>query len=266
MNDLDLRTALHRDADLVGEPSPDLLDQLVRRRQHQRRQRAGMLTSALAVVVIAAGIPIGTSLLARSDGGPATETTVNPTPSVPHSAAPEVTPTTAADPSISAESTTAAPSTQATPTSIVTSWVRQSVHDLSFVVPAADVTPRTFVPEGSDWEHYEWNNGFADTAPPVTILVASAPGARPEWMPAPGSLLPAEDPLFVEPRPITVPGVTTAVYWRNSALFESDRPTMQWVSVYLESATRSYGVVIIVPNDADGEQVAQKFVNSLELP
>jgi hypothetical protein len=78
MNDLDLRTALHRDADLVGEPSPDLLDQLVRRRQHQRRQRAGMLTSALAVVVIAAGIPIGTSLLARSDGGPATD----PTPTV----------------------------------------------------------------------------------------------------------------------------------------------------------------------------------------
>ena len=84
--------------------------------------------------------------------------------------------------------------------------------------------------------------------------------------PCPGSLLPADDALNVEPRPITVPGATRAVYFRNAALFESDRPTMQWVSVYLESATRSYGVVIIVPNDADGEQVAEKFVNSLELP
>jgi hypothetical protein len=92
MNDLDLRTALHRDADLVGEPSPDLLDQLVQRRQRQRRQRAGMLTSALAVVVIAAGIPVGSSLLARSDGSPASETTVDdPTPSV----TPEILPTTA---------------------------------------------------------------------------------------------------------------------------------------------------------------------------
>jgi hypothetical protein len=265
MNDLDLRTALHRDAELVGEPSPDLLDQLVQRRQHQRRQRAGMLTAGLAVVVIAAGIPIGTSLLARSDGGPATETTVVLTPSVTPEAVPTPTPT-PTTPSDSVQATTPAGSTEATPTSIVTSWVRQSFHDLSFVVPAADVTSRTFVPEGSDWAHYEWNNGFADTAPPVTILVASAPGARPEWMPAPGSLLPAEDPLNVEPRPVTVPGAAKAVYFRNAALFESDRPTMQWVSVYLESATRSYGVVIVVPNDVDGEQVAQKFVSSLELP
>jgi hypothetical protein len=112
MNDLDLRTALHRDADLVGEPSPDLLDQLVRRRQHQRRQRAGMLTSAVAVVVIAAGIPIGTSLLARSDGGPATDPTPTvsteaPTPSTatpapattapPSSAVPAPTPTAAVE-------------------------------------------------------------------------------------------------------------------------------------------------------------------------
>ena len=68
MNDLGLRTALHRDADLVGSPSPDLLDQLLRRRSHQRRRRAGMLTAALAVVVIAAGIPIGNALLVPSTG------------------------------------------------------------------------------------------------------------------------------------------------------------------------------------------------------
>jgi hypothetical protein len=120
MNDLDLRTALHRDADLVGEPSPDLLDQLVRRRQHQRRQRAGMLTSALAVVVIAAGIPIGTSLLARSDGAPASETTVDdPTPSV----SPEVVPTPAA----------------VTPTPVVAPPT--SVAPATSVPPAVDVAP-----------------------------------------------------------------------------------------------------------------------------
>ena len=113
MNDLDLRTALHRDADLVGEPSPDLLDQLVRRRQHQRRQRAGMVTSALAVVVIAAGIPIGTSLLARSDGGPATD----PTPTVSTEAPAPSTATPA--PPTTATPSSAAPTPTATPTAAV---------------------------------------------------------------------------------------------------------------------------------------------------
>jgi len=80
MNDLDLRIALHRDADLVGEPSPDLLDQLAVRRDKQRRQRAGMLAAALGVVVIAAGIPVGSSLLTQSDPGPAVEITT-PAPS-----------------------------------------------------------------------------------------------------------------------------------------------------------------------------------------
>jgi hypothetical protein len=80
MNDLDLRMALHRDADLVGEPSPDLLDQLALRRGKQRRQRAGMLAAALGVVVIAAGIPVGSSLLTQSDPGPAVEITT-PAPS-----------------------------------------------------------------------------------------------------------------------------------------------------------------------------------------
>ena len=78
MNDLDLRIALQRDADLVGEPSPDLLDQLAQRRQRQHRQRAGMFTAGLAVAVIAAGIPIGASFMTRSDGGLATD----PSPTV----------------------------------------------------------------------------------------------------------------------------------------------------------------------------------------
>jgi|tagenome__1003787_1003787.scaffolds.fasta_scaffold20083421_1 hypothetical protein len=80
MNDLDLRIALHRDAELVGEPAPDLLEQLAVRRDKQRRQRAGMFAAALGVVVIAAGIPVGSSLLTQSDSGPAVEVTVDPTP------------------------------------------------------------------------------------------------------------------------------------------------------------------------------------------
>jgi hypothetical protein len=111
MNDLDLRTALHRDADLVGEPAPDLLDQLVQRRQHQRRQRAGMLTAGLAVVLIAAGIPVGAAFMTRSEGAPAAHTTVAPTPSV----TPEVVaPTTPAPPS-SAPTSSAAATLTATP-------------------------------------------------------------------------------------------------------------------------------------------------------
>lgn len=85
MNDLDLRVALQRDADLVGEPSPDLLDQLVDRRRLQRRQRSALLGAVAAVVIIAAGIPIASSLVTRSEGGPATRTetpTIAPTPSV----------------------------------------------------------------------------------------------------------------------------------------------------------------------------------------
>ncbi|WP_299955037.1 hypothetical protein [uncultured Modestobacter sp.] len=78
MNDLDLRTALHRDADLVGEPAPDLLDQLRRRRQQQHRQRIGVGGALLAVVVIAAGIPLGGALLGGAEGGLATD----PTPTV----------------------------------------------------------------------------------------------------------------------------------------------------------------------------------------
>jgi hypothetical protein len=90
MNDLDLHAALHRDADLAGEPSPDLLDQLVRRRIHQRRRRTAVLATVAGVLVIGAGIPVGQSFLTSSDTRPATQTTVEPTPSV--TPAPSVSP------------------------------------------------------------------------------------------------------------------------------------------------------------------------------
>jgi hypothetical protein len=106
MNDLDLRAALHRDAELAGEPSPDLLDQLALRSDRQRRQRAGMLATALAVVVIAAGIPVGQSLLAQGDGGPVDQAPVITTPSV------DPTPTGAPEPTPVPE---VPPSPQATP-------------------------------------------------------------------------------------------------------------------------------------------------------
>jgi hypothetical protein len=101
MNDLDLRTALHRDADLVGEPAPDLLDQLAGRRRHQRRQRAGILAAAAAVVVISAGIPVVSSLTTSADTLPASRPTIASTPAVPTEAAPttsEPAPTTSAKP------------------------------------------------------------------------------------------------------------------------------------------------------------------------
>ena len=71
MNDLDLRAALQRDAQLAGEPAPDLLQQLGRRRDRQRHQRLGVAAAVLGVVVIAGGIPLGQSLLDRPDGGTA---------------------------------------------------------------------------------------------------------------------------------------------------------------------------------------------------
>jgi hypothetical protein len=100
MNDLALHTALHRDADLVGEPSPDLLDQLARRRQHQRRQRAGILAAAAAVVLIGGGIPVVSSLTMRADVAPATQPTTASMPPVTTEAAPPTStaPTTSSEP------------------------------------------------------------------------------------------------------------------------------------------------------------------------
>lgn len=124
MNDLDLRTALHRDADLVGAPSPDLLEQLGQRRQQQRRQRAGVLSAVAAVVVIAAGIPVGQSLFTRSESTTATDPIVTTSaPATPTAPAlptttpvvptPSATPTTEAAPAVT---TQPAPSTAPVPT------------------------------------------------------------------------------------------------------------------------------------------------------
>jgi hypothetical protein len=112
MNDLDLRTALHRDADLVGAPSPDLLEQLGQRRQQQSRQRGGIAAAVLGVVAIAAGIPIGQSLMTRADVGPATE--VTPTVATEVSSAPATpTPTVTAPTSVVPAQTSAADSSAA---------------------------------------------------------------------------------------------------------------------------------------------------------
>ena len=89
MNDQELSTALHRDAELAGAPSPDLLDQLGRRRQHQRRQRTGLVAAVLGVIVVAGGIPLGQSYFAGPDGGTATDpSTPAPATSAPASSAP----------------------------------------------------------------------------------------------------------------------------------------------------------------------------------
>jgi hypothetical protein len=112
MNDLELRTALHRDADLVGAPPLDLLEQLGQRRQQQSRQRNGIAAAVFGVVVIAAGIPVGQSLLTRSDAGPATE--VTPTVTTEVSSAPATpTPTVAAPTSVVPAQTSAADSSAA---------------------------------------------------------------------------------------------------------------------------------------------------------
>ena len=263
MNDLDLRTALHRDADLVGAPSADLLEQLVQRRRDQRRRRTGMLIAGLAVAVISAGIPIGASFWTRGDGGPAHETTIGPNTPV----TPETLPQAPEGPSSSSPQ----PPAVTTPTSVVTAWMREQFQGLSFNVPTNDapggveVTPRIVDAETPDgWARYDWNVGFTEGAPPVSILVSSARGAHPDSIPAPGSVasLPGND--NVEPRSITVPGTRKAVYWRNAYLFEDGRPPMTSVSLYLETATRSYTVVVSVPDDDDGDWVAQEFVGSLD--
>lgn len=127
MNDLDLRAALHRDADLAGEPSPDLLDQLVRRRVHQRRRRTAVLATVAGVLVIGAGIPVGQSFLTSSGTQPATQTTVEPTPSV------------APTPSVSPE----APPPAATPTPTTTPTAAFST------APAVDPDPPC------DWDAME---------------------------------------------------------------------------------------------------------------
>lgn len=101
MNDLDLRAALHRDADLVGEPAPDLLDQLARRGDQQRRRRAGLLAAGLSVAVIGAAVPVAATFMTHADSGPAVQTTDEPMPTTfpdsPTPEVPEVSPTPSSD-------------------------------------------------------------------------------------------------------------------------------------------------------------------------
>lgn len=59
MNPDELRAALHRDAGLARRPSPDLLDQVIRRGRQARRRRAGVLASSLAVALVVAVVPLG---------------------------------------------------------------------------------------------------------------------------------------------------------------------------------------------------------------
>jgi hypothetical protein len=72
-----------------------------------------MLTAGLAVVVIAAGIPVGASFMTRSDGGPATD----PTPAVSTEA--PVPSTTPPVPATTAPPSTTAPAPAPTPTTAV---------------------------------------------------------------------------------------------------------------------------------------------------
>ncbi|MGY1619390.1 hypothetical protein ACI797_21835 [Geodermatophilus sp. SYSU D00691] len=126
MNDLDLRAALHRDADLVGEPAPDLLDRLYDRRRHQQRTRIALAGAVAAVVLVVAGIPVGASFLTGSDGGPATQT-VEPTPSRTDEPAP-----TTSEATTPPATTTSAPVESETPT---------SETDVEVTEPAVPETP-----------------------------------------------------------------------------------------------------------------------------
>ena len=152
MNDLALRTALHRDADLVGEPSPDLLDQLARRRQHQRRQRAGILAAAAAVVLIGGGIPVVSSLTMRADVAPATQPTTPSTPPATTEAAPTTSaaPATSAAPSSSADPTTAPASNDPEPAALVLGPDGLGQLELGMSLGEAEATGM-LEPRAGDW-------------------------------------------------------------------------------------------------------------------
>ena len=69
MNSSELRAALHRDAELAGEPPGDLLQQVWDRRRRVDRRRAGIAAVTLGVAVLGAGIPVGAALFGGSPGG-----------------------------------------------------------------------------------------------------------------------------------------------------------------------------------------------------
>ena len=69
MNSSDLRDALRRDAELVGEPPRDLLERVEDLRRRSNRRRAGVVASALGVALVVAAIPVGGALLNQPAGG-----------------------------------------------------------------------------------------------------------------------------------------------------------------------------------------------------
>jgi hypothetical protein len=69
MNSSELRDALRRDAELVGEPPSDLLERVEDLRRRSTRHRAGVVASAVGVALVVAAIPVGGALLGGPAGG-----------------------------------------------------------------------------------------------------------------------------------------------------------------------------------------------------
>lgn len=265
MNDLDfggdLRTALHRDAALVGEPPMDLLDQLLRRRRQQRRQRTALVGAIAAVVLVAAGIPVGVSLAARSAPAPATQP-ATPTPSDSQETAPTPTATSGA----SAATTTppigaATPTTPTAPAPIVTAWARKALHGLSFVVPAsqAKIEITDLYPTGG--AIYNWNIPMAVGVPHLTVSVSATelfpPGVHGGQDPSDGS------------QPITVRGCSSANIMITSArimttpVFDEDGQTR--TQVECTTGSTFYSVVMVAPDTPEGAAAVQTMVDSLRI-
>jgi hypothetical protein len=79
MNTSDLRDALRLDAELVGEPPRDLLEQVWDRRRRENRRRAAV---AFSVLLVGAGIPLGAAVLRPSAGDVAAPPAGVSTPSI----------------------------------------------------------------------------------------------------------------------------------------------------------------------------------------
>lgn len=69
MNSSDLRDALRRDAELVGEPPSDLLERVADLRRRSNRRRAGVVASVFGVALVVAAFPVGGALLDQPASG-----------------------------------------------------------------------------------------------------------------------------------------------------------------------------------------------------
>ncbi len=69
MNSTELRDALRRDAELVGEPPSDLLERVEELRRHSSRRRVGVAATVCAVALVVAVVPVGGALLDGPGGG-----------------------------------------------------------------------------------------------------------------------------------------------------------------------------------------------------